>query len=93
MVEGRLVVVGSDEVVLRRRHGHGERARDVGDGCGDLRKAREVVVARLGRLLSERVEVLVLALEVLFVEVERLAILAGLVCATMPGESKLAHCA
>jgi hypothetical protein len=57
-----------------------------------VRETRQVVVARLGRLLPERVEVAVLALEVLVVEVERLAVLAGLVGAAMSVELLLAQC-
>ena len=91
-MEEQLIVVSSDEVVLRWCHGHGERPRDIRDGCGDLREAREVVVAGLGRLLSKRVEVLVFALELIVVEVERLAVLAGFVCTTVSVGSKLAQC-
>ena len=41
-----LVVIGSDEMVLRRAHGraHGERTRDIGDRRGDVGEAGEVVV-------------------------------------------------
>jgi hypothetical protein len=79
-------------VVLRWCHGHGKGPRDIRDGCGDLREAREVVVSGLGRLLSKRVEVLVFALELIVVEVERLAVLAGFVCTTVSVGSKLAQC-
>lgn len=91
--KARLIIVRSDEVVLRWCHGHGKRSGNIRDGRGNLRKAGEVVVARLGRLLTERVEVLVLALKVFFVEVERLAILAGLVGSAMPADVLLALCA
>jgi hypothetical protein len=52
--------------------------------------AGEVLVSRLGRLLLKRVKVVVLALEVFLIKVERLAILAGFVCATMSVMAKLA---
>jgi len=83
----RLVVVGSNKVVLRRAHGgaHGERAGNVGDGGGDG-EAGEVVVAGFGRLLLERAELVVFVVEVLLVEAaQRLAVLSRLVGATMSG--------
>jgi hypothetical protein len=49
-----------------------------------VRQTRDVVVTRLGRILSERVEVILLALKiVLLVVAKRLAVRTGLVCATM----------
>jgi hypothetical protein len=48
----------------------------------------EIVVARFGRVLFERVEVVLVALEiVLLVIAQRLAVRAGLVCATMSVEA------
>jgi hypothetical protein len=45
----------------------------------------KVIIARFGRVFFERVEVILLAFEVvLLVVAERLAIRARLVCATMP---------
>jgi hypothetical protein len=88
---GELVVVRSNELLRWCHAAHGKRARYIGDGCGDVH-AGEVFVARFRRLLFKRVEVLVLALEVFLVEVERLAILAGLMRATMSGDTILAHC-
>jgi hypothetical protein len=79
-----LVVVRRDELVRRGHAAHGERAWYIRDRCGDLHGG-EVLVARAGRLLVERVKVLVFALEVFLVEVQRLAVLAGLVRATMSG--------
>lgn len=71
------------QAVLRRRHGHGQcRARDIVDR---VRQAREVVVARLRReVVLERLEVVLVTLEIfLLVIAQRLAVSAGLVCATM----------
>lgn len=75
----------SHKLLLCRRHGHAEAgARNVVDRLRDVRQARKVVIARLGRILFERVEVILFALEVIILVVaERLAIRAGLVCATM----------
>lgn len=70
-------------MVLRWCHGHGEGPRDIRDGGGDLGEAGEIVVSGLWGLLSEGVEVLIFTLELIVVEVERLAILAGFVCATV----------
>ena len=73
------------EAVLWWRHGHAESwARNVVDG---VRQA-EVLVARLRRkLILKRVEVVLLALKVVFLVVtQRLAVSAGLVCATMSNE-------
>ena len=80
----RLVIVGSDEL-LGRPHGgaHGERARYVGDGRRDV-QVGEVIVARLGRLLLERAQVVVLVLEVVLVVAERLAVLTRLMGAAVP---------
>jgi hypothetical protein len=86
-------MMGSNEVLLRRTHGraHGERTRDVGDRGRDVGDAGEVVVSGLWRLLLERVEVLVLALEIVLIEAaQRLAVLAGLVSAAMSAGSSLA---
>lgn len=82
-----------DKLLVRRSHAHGERPRDVRDGRGDVGEIVEVVVARLGRLLLERVQLAVFAFEIFLVEVERLAVLAGLVRATMSGRNMLALCA
>ena len=79
-----------DKLLVRRGHAHGERPRDVRDGRGDVGKVVEVVVARLGRLLFERVQLAVFAFEIFLVEVERLAVLAGLVRATMSDWNMLA---
>lgn len=74
------------EAVLWWRHGHTKSwARNVVDGV----RQTEVLVAGLRRkLIRERVEVVFLALEVVFflVVTQRLAVSAGLVCATMSNE-------
>jgi hypothetical protein len=79
-------VAAGHEAVLWWRHGHTKsRAGNVVDG---VRQA-EVLVARLRRkLVLKRVEVIVLAFEVFFLLVvtQRLAVSAGLVCATMSNE-------
>lgn len=49
-----LIVMRCDELV-RGGHAHGERARDVWDRGGDVRDVVEVIVARFGRFLLERV--------------------------------------
>lgn len=68
-----------------------KRAGYVRDGGGKVvGHAGEVFVARLGRLLLERVQVLVLALEVFLDEVERLAVLAGFMRTTVSRASTLA---
>lgn len=77
------VVATCHQAVLWWRHGHAETgAGNVVDG---VRQAREVLVTRLGRqFVLKRVEVVFLALEVLFLVVaQRLAVSTGLVCATM----------
>jgi hypothetical protein len=44
----------------------------------------QVIIARLGRVLFKRVEVIILAFEIIFLKVtQRLAVSTGLVCATM----------
>lgn len=82
-VGDRLVVAGHQ--LLRCGHGgaHAEaRARDVGVRRGYAVHAVEVLVARRRRVLFQ-IEV-VFALEVLLIDVlDKLAIRAGLVCATM----------
>jgi hypothetical protein len=78
-----LVVAAGHKTVLWWRHGHAEPgSRDVIDG---VRQARDVLVARLwGEVVIERVEVVLLALEiVLLVVAQRLAVRAGLMRATM----------
>lgn len=75
--------------MLRRAHGrtHGEGTRNVGNRRGDIREAGEVVVRRFWRFLLERVEIIVLALKIFLVEAtQRLAVLAGLMRATMLGK-------
>lgn len=81
----KLVVLRGDELV-GGCHAHGEWAGDVWDGGGDVREVVEVVVAGLGGFLLERVKLAIFAFEVFLVEVERLAVLAGLVGATMLGK-------
>jgi hypothetical protein len=80
--------VATRHQLLRRCHaGHAEH------GAGhvaqpDVVGHGEIVVARFGRVLFERVEVVLVALEiVLLVIAQRLAVRAGLVCATMSVEA------
>jgi hypothetical protein len=80
---GCSIVAARHEAVLWWRHGHAETgAGNVVDG---VRQTREVLVPRLRReVIVKRVEMIILALEViLLVIAQRLAVSAGLVCATM----------
>jgi hypothetical protein len=83
----RLIVVGSNELLRRAHSGaHRERTGDVGEGNGNVH-AREIVVAGIGRLLLERVQVLVFAFEILFVvTAERLAVLTRFMSTAMPAK-------
>jgi hypothetical protein len=79
-------VAAGHEAVLWWRHGHAESW--TGNIVDRVRQA-EVLVARLGRkLVLKRVEVIILAFKVFFLLVvaQRLAVSAGLVCATMSDE-------
>lgn len=82
----KLVVVRSDEMLRRSHRTHRERTRYVRDGGWDVRDVGEVFIARFRRFLFQRVKMIVFALEVFLVEVERLAVLAGLMRATMSAE-------
>lgn len=88
----RLVVAGHQ--LLRCSHGsaHPETvAGKVGVGSGDVVHVRKVLIARCGRVLFQ-VEV-ILALEVFLVDVlNKLAVRAGFVCATMSGPMLASMC-
>jgi len=86
-----LVVVRRNELLRRCHAAHGERAWYIGDRRGDVH-AGEILVARIRRLLLEGVEVFVFALHIFLVEVERLAVLAGFMRATMSEVTRLANC-
>jgi hypothetical protein len=78
-------VAACHEAVLWRGHGHAKSwTGNVIDGV----RQTKVLVARFRReLIVKRMEVVLLALKVVFLVVtERLAISAGLVCATMSNE-------
>ena len=80
-----LVMAARHELLWWWRHGHSKTwARNVVDGLGYVRQASEVIVARLRRVLFERVKVILLAVKViLLVVAQRLAVRTGLVGATM----------
>lgn len=81
-------MAASHELLWWRHGGHAEpRTRDVAYRNWNMGKAREVLVARLGRVLLERVEMILLTLELLFLEVaERLTVRTRLVRTTMLGQ-------
>jgi hypothetical protein len=80
----RLVVASSHELLMVHAAHAKARAGDVGVRHGDAVGAAEVVGCGARRVLLERVELVVLALELVLVEVTQwLAVRAGLVCATM----------
>jgi hypothetical protein len=86
MCAQRSVVAACHEAMLWRRHGHTKTwARNIVDG---VRQAGEVLVAGFwGEILIKRVEMVLLAIEfVLLVVTQRLAVSAGLMCATMSNE-------
>jgi hypothetical protein len=85
-----LVVVCRNELLRWCHAAHGERAWNVGDRGWDVH-AREILVAGVRRLLLQRVKVFIFALHVFLIEVERLAVLAGFMRATMSEETKLAN--
>jgi hypothetical protein len=76
------VVAASHESVLWWSHGHAETG--TGNVVNGVRQTK-ILIARFGReVIVKRVEMVVLALEVvLLVIAQRLAISAGLMCATM----------
>jgi len=77
-------VAASHELLRRGHGGHAECwSRNITKRCAVVGQ-RQVIVARVRGILFKRVEVVLLAFEViLLVVAERLAISAGLVCATM----------
>jgi hypothetical protein len=87
VMRGQCSVVAARHQLLRRCHaGHAEH------GAGhiaqtDVMRHGEVIVAGFRRVLFERVEVVLVALEIVFLVIaQRLAVRAGLVCATMSVE-------
>jgi hypothetical protein len=77
--------VASRHELLRWRHGGHAKARswNIANGTSVVGQ-REVIIARFGRVLFKRVEVIILAFEVFFLVVtQRLAIRTRLMCATM----------
>ena len=72
------------ELLGRRHGGHAEaRSWNVADRTSVVGQ-REVIIARFGRVLFKRVEVILLAFEVFFLVVaQRLAVRTRLMCATM----------
>ena len=88
---GELVVVRGNELLRWCHAAHGKRTWNVRDRGGNVHVG-EILVARFGRFLFERVEVFILTLEIFLIEVERLAVLAGLMGAAMSRNSMLVHC-
>jgi hypothetical protein len=81
-------VVATRHQLLRRCHaGHAEHgARHVAQT--DVVGQGEIIVAGFGRVFFERVKVVLIALEIVFLVIaQRLAVRAGLVCATMSTEA------